>query len=112
MLLATNFEWKELMNAPETIRREVLVYDPTADEGKLQEALAVRHASLDGLVIGLLDNTKDLADILLDEAKALLQKDFPKAEFRYFRKQSVSGAAPELMAQVAGCNAVITGVGD
>ena len=101
------------MNAPgNTARREVLVYDPTADEGKLQDALAHRHASLDGKVVGLLDNTKDLADILLDEVKVLLQRDFPRAEFRYFRKESVSGAAPELMAQVAGCDAVITGVGD
>jgi hypothetical protein len=101
------------MNAPENAtRREVLVYDPTADEGKAQDALAPRHANLDGKVIGLLDNTKDLADVLLDEAKALLQRDFPNAQFRYFRKQSVSGAAPDLMEQVAQCDAVITGVGD
>ena len=101
------------MNAPEsTTRREVLVYDPTADEGKMQDALAPRHASLDGKVVGLLDNTKDLADILLDEVKILLERDFPRAQFRYFRKQSVSGAAPDLLEQVAACDAVITGVGD
>ena len=82
------------MNAPEsTTRRQVLVYDPTADEGKLQDALARRHASLDGKVVGLLDNTKDLADVLLDEVKVLLESDFPGAQFRYFRKESVSGAA-------------------
>jgi len=101
------------MNAPaDTTRREVLVYDPTADEGRLQDALAPRHPSLDGKVIGLLDNSKDLADVLLDEAKALLQRDFPNAQFRYFRKQSVSGAAADLMEQIAECDAVITGVGD
>jgi hypothetical protein len=100
------------MNAPELVRREVLVYDPTAEEGKLQDTLARRHASLDGKVVGLLDNTKDLADILLDEVKALLEKDFPKAEFRYFRKESVSGAAPGLMESVAACDTVVTAVGD
>ena len=100
------------MNAPELVRREVLVYDPTADEGKLQDTLARRQATLDGKVVGLLDNTKDLADILLDEVKALLEKDFPKAEFRYFRKESVSGAAPELMESVAACDTVVTAVGD
>ena len=63
-------------------------------------------------MVGLLDNTKDLADILLDEVKALLEKDFPKAEFRYFRKESVSGAAPELMESVAACDTVVTAVGD
>jgi len=100
------------MNAPEVVRREVLVYDPTADEGKLQDALARRHATLDGKIVGLLDNTKDLADILLDEVKVLLEKDFPKAEFRYFRKESVSGAAPGLMESVAACDTVVTAVGD
>ena len=101
------------MNAPEnTTRREILVYDPTANEGQRQDALAPRLASLEGKVIGLLDNTKDLANILLDEAKVLLQREFPNAQFRYFRKESVSGAAPELMEQVASCDAVITGVGD
>ena len=101
------------MNAPETARRrEILVYDPTADEGRLQDTLAPRLASLDGKVVGLLDNTKDLADILLDEVKALIQRDFPRAQFRNFRKQSVSGAAPELMEEIAKCDVVITGVGD
>ena len=100
------------MNAPDVVRREVLVYDPTADEGKLQDTLARRHATLDGKIVGLLDNTKDLADILLDEVKVLLEKDFPKAEFRYFRKESVSGAAPGLMESVAACDTVVTAVGD
>jgi hypothetical protein len=113
MLFAQLNKLKQPMNAPDkTTRREVLVYEPTADEGKLQEALARRHASLDGKVVGLLDNTKDLADILLDEAKAVLQRDFPGAQFRYFRKESVSGAAPDLMEAVASCDAVITAVGD
>jgi len=100
------------MNAPEVVRREVLVYDPTADEGKLQDTLARRHTTLDGKVVGLLDNTKDLADILLDEVKLLLKDDFPKAEFRYFRKESVSGAPPGLMESVAACDTVVTAVGD
>ena len=93
-------------------KRTVLVYDPTADEGTSQDKLALRLASLDGKVVGLLDNTKDLVAILLDEVQVLLQKDFPKAEFRYFRKDSVSGAPPALMDKVAQCHAVVTAVGD
>ena len=92
--------------------RSILVYEPHAEESSDQDALAGRLPSLDGKVIGLLDNTKDLADELLDEVKSQLLKDFPKAEFRYFRKKSVSGAAPELMQQVAECDAVVTAVGD
>ena len=93
-------------------KRKVRVYDPTADEAGERDALAPRAPSLDRMTIGLLDNTKDLVEVLLKEVQELLKKDFPDAEFRYFRKESVSGAAPGLMDQVATCNAVITAIGD
>ena len=93
-------------------RPMIRVYEPHAEESGIQDALARRPASFDGKIIGLLDNTKDLAHELLDEVKVLLQQDYPKAEFRTFRKKSVSGIAPELLAQVAGCDAVITALGD
>jgi hypothetical protein len=100
------------MSVGNSEKRTVLVYDPTALEGTSQEALAPRPPSLDGKVVGLLDNTKDLVDTLLNEVQVLLQKDFPKAEFRYFRKDSVSGAPPGLMDKVASCHVVVTAVGD
>jgi hypothetical protein len=93
-------------------KRTVLLYDPTAEEGATQDMLAPRLTSLNGKVVGLLDNTKDLVDTLLNEVQVLLQKDFPNAEFRYFRKDSVSGAPPALMDKVAQCHAVVTAVGD
>ena len=100
------------MTATDVKMKTVLVYEPVAEESKNQDALAPRPATLDGKVIGLLDNTKDLVDVLLGEVKILLQKEFPGAEFRHFRKESVSGAAPELLEQVATCDAVVTAVGD
>ena len=100
------------MTVAHSKKRTVSVYDPTAEEGTSQDKLASRLATLDGKVIGLLDNSKDLVDVLLGEVRNLLQKDFPKAEFRYFHKESVSGARPELMAQVMTCDAVVTAVGD
>lgn len=100
------------MIEPNTQANTVSVYEPVATEGIQQEALAPRAATLDGKIIGLLDNTKDMVDVLLDEVRILLAKDFPKAEFRYFRKESVSGVSAALMQQVAACNAVITAVGD
>lgn len=93
-------------------RPTIRVYDPTADEGMSQDKLAPRYETLDGKVIGLLDNTKDLVDTLLDEVRAQLKKDFPNATFRYFRKESVSGAPPALMDLVSECNAVVTAIGD
>jgi len=93
-------------------QRTVQVYEPIAEGAATEDALAARLGTLDGKVIGLLDNTKDRVDVLLGEVQALLGKDFPRAEFKYFRKESVSGAAPDLMAMVAACDAVITAVGD
>ena len=90
----------------------ILLYEPVAEEGSAQHRLALRLPTLDGKVVGLLNNTKDLVDTLLDEVKNLLQKDFPKAEFRFFRKESVSGAAPDLLELMASCDAVVGAVGD
>jgi hypothetical protein len=90
----------------------ITVFEPIANASNQQDRLAPRMETLDGKLIGLLDNTKDLVDVLLNEVKALLEKDFPNARFQYFRKDSVSGAPPGLMEQVAQCNAVITAVGD
>ncbi len=90
----------------------VLVYEPLGHAAKGQDALAPRPATLDGKVVALLNNTKDLVDSLLDEVKNLLAKDFPAAEFRFFRKESVSGAAPALLEEIAHCDALVTAVGD
>ena len=100
------------MTAPDPARRVTCIYEPHADESALQDALAPRPASLDGRVIGLLNNTKDLADVLLDEAQNVLLKAYPRATFRHFRKQSVSGASPDLLEELSNCDAVVTAVGD
>ena len=93
-------------------RGTVLVYDPTAEGTDAKAELAERALRLDGKVVGLLDNTKDRVEVLLTEVQALLEKDFPRTEFRYFRKESVSGAGPELLDKVAECDVVVTAIGD
>lgn len=100
------------MGANDVQTKSIWVYDPVADEDKRNDALAQRLATVDGKVIGLVDNTKDLVEVLLGEVKSLLQHDYPGAVFRYFRKQSVSGASPDLMEQIATCDAVVAAVGD
>jgi hypothetical protein len=100
------------MNVANTDKRTVQVYEPVADEAGEQTNLAARLSTLDGKTIALLDNTKDRVDVLLGEVQALSQKDYPHAKFKYFRKESVSGAAPDLMEMVAACDAVVTAVGD
>lgn len=97
---------------PRMNNRTIRLYEPVADEGDVQDVLARRAGALQGKVVGLLDNTKPLVDVLLDEVRVLLREDFPLAQFRYFKKESVSGARPELMEQLASCDAVVTAIGD
>ena len=100
------------MTVTHSPKRTVQIYEPNAEGASSEAALAARLGTLDGKVIGLLDNTKDRVDVLLGEVQALLKQDYPNAEFRYFRKESVSGAAPDLMKLIADCDAVVTAVGD
>ena len=93
-------------------RRTIRLYEPVADEGQAQDTLARRPGTLEGKVVALLDNTKPLVDTLLDEVQTLLRKDFPGAQFRYFKKESVSGASAEVMEQLATCDTVVTAIGD
>lgn len=101
------------MSLPETQHPAIwTVYDPTAAESANQDPVAPRFPTLDGRVVALLDNTKDQVEVLFDEVKTLLQNDFPDIKFKYFRKHSVNGATPEMLDQIAGCDAVVSAVGD
>ena len=42
-------------------------------------------------MLGLLNNTKDQSDIILDQLEHLLKDQFDDAEVKYYRKPSVSG---------------------
>ncbi len=89
------------------------VYDPTADEVEGQDELAGRFNTLDGKVIGLLNNTKDRADIVLDQLEQQLRAQFPEIDIRHYRKQSVSGMTPDIKDQLTDeVDALITAAAD
>ncbi len=75
---------------------KLTVYDPTADEVEGQDELATRFNTLDGKVVGLLNNTKDRSDIVLDQLEQQLRAQFPGSDIRHYRKQSVSGMTPDI----------------
>ncbi len=91
----------------------VFVYDPTAPAAEKQDGLATRFNSLDGKVIGFLNNTKDHTDIIFEQVAGMISQRYPEVELRFFRKESVSGMLPEMMADMKKeCDAVVTGLGD
>ena len=94
------------------LTESVFFYDPVADVADEKLALAPRLETLNGKVIGLLDNTKHYADVLLNDVRELLLKEFPQTTFRVLRKESVSGANADTMRQLALCHAVVTALGD
>jgi hypothetical protein len=78
-----------------------------------RQPIAPRLSTLAGKKIGLLDNTKKNADLLLKAAGEILQRDYGVAEVLYRRKISSSPAAPPAMLdELAGCDAVINAYGD
>ena len=100
------------MPVDSTSGRRIRLCNPVAAEGTRQEILAERFGDLKHKVVALLDNTKPLVDTLLDEVRTLLTRDYPGVTFRYFKKDSVSGAHAGLMKELASCDAVITAIGD
>lgn len=94
---------------------EVLVIlDPTAGPVAEVAQRAPRLDTLDGKVIGLLDNTKLNADRFIAHLAEALKREYPTTEFLVRRKGgSSSPAASVLLDELAErCDAVVSAVGD
>ena len=92
----------------------IQIYDPTTEVADRHMAFVRRPQSLDGLRIGLVDNTKHNSDELLLRIATLLERDHG-AKAHIIRKKKSSGAAPhaEIIEEYkAGCDVIVAGVGD
>jgi len=90
------------------------VFDPRGRVETERVMPAARVAALDGLRLGILDNTKWNAGRLLRKTAARLGERFAFAAVNYYRKESFSKAAdPALIAQIAAeSDIVLTAIGD
>ena len=90
------------------------VYDPRGVVEAAPLATAPRVRKLDGLRLGLLDNTKWNANKLLRGVRERLATEHAFRAVNYYRKESFSlAAAPALIAEIAADNdLVITAIGD
>ncbi len=90
------------------------VYDPRGVVEAAPVTSAPRVKQLEGLRLGLLDNTKWNANKLLRGVRDRLAEKHAFSAVNYYRKESFSlAAAPELVAEIAANNdVVVTAIGD
>ncbi|MBI2322384.1 MAG: hypothetical protein HYU88_09960 [Chloroflexi bacterium] len=94
--------------------RTITVVDPAAEDAVDQQALAPRLRTLKGATIGLIDNSKRMADELLAALGDLLRQRYGVAALVAHRKPNPSVAMPgeALDRLAASCDAVVHGVAD
>jgi hypothetical protein len=89
------------------------VLDPTFEEAAVAATRPRRLASLAGRTVGLLDNGKIRVHELLDHVEEMLRSQYGVAQVRRLKKPDASRPAPpEVMADLQGCEVVISAVGD
>jgi len=90
------------------------ILDPCPEELSAVKGLSAALASLDGTVIGLLENRKYHADAFLRALQDILTRDYGAKEVVYATKFSYSAPCAEetIAALVAGCDAIIHGIAD
>src|SRR4051794_29487534 len=92
------------------------ILDPTGQAAPRigSSTLAPRRADLAGVRLGLLENTKHNAALLLDDLAEILQRDYGVAGVLRRTKTAFALPLPEeaLAEFVRECDVVITGVGD
>ena len=90
------------------------VYDPRGVVGADERPTAPRVGALDGLRLGVLDNTKWNANKLLRQLRDELQLKHKFRSVSYYRKESFSRFAdPKLIEQIrAESDIVVTAIGD
>jgi hypothetical protein len=88
----------------------VTVFVPTGAIETAWHELAPRLNTLHGARIGILDNHKEFADIVLRGIADTLQREHG-AQVKIWKKDYLGKPSPYAKAMAAGCDAVINGVG-
>ena len=94
--------------------KTIPVYDPRGVVEAAPLATSPRVKTLEGLRLGLLDNTKWNANKLLRGVRDRLAQKHAFSAVNYYRKESfAAAAAPELINRIAAENdIVLTAIGD
>lgn len=92
----------------------IYVLDPTDEQGTtVGFALAPRPETLDGKVLGVINNGKRNAKLILGYLVELLKEEYAISEVKWVKKPSVSHPiSPNLAKELQTCHLILSGVGD
>jgi hypothetical protein len=91
----------------------IRVLDPTFSEPLAAATVTAGLKSLAGRTVGLLDNSKINVKQLLDHVEELLRTQHGVKDVVRFKKPDASRPMPpDVLAEMKGCDAVISAVGD
>jgi hypothetical protein len=87
------------------------VYVPTGAVDTQSRKLAPRLRTVRGARIGVLDNCKEFADVVLRGVAEVLQREHGVAEVKFWQKSYLGIASPYAQEMAEQCDAVVNGVG-
>jgi len=90
------------------------VLDPTTEAPAQSIAYVPRPTALEGLRVGLIENTKFNSDRLLQKMGDIMKAEYGIAEWRMFRKHNAGVPAhQEIIDELkASCDVMVAGIGD
>jgi hypothetical protein len=89
----------------------IAVCVPTGEIEGLPKRLAPRLTSLKGARIGILDNHKEFAGMVLRGVAEVLKRDYGVGEVKLWQKSYLGIPSPYAREMAAACDAVVNGVG-
>lgn len=91
----------------------LMVLNPTQSAEGEALRMAPALSSLEGTVVGMIDNAKIGTEQLFDHIEAILRKEYKVREFIRRRKPDATRPVPpEMLAELRGSDAVLSSTGD
>ena len=92
----------------------IFILDPCPEETPEELGISAQLATLEGKVIGLLENRKYHADVFLEELQRVLEQDYKAKKVIYASKFTYSAPCAEdtIQSLIEECDAVVHGIAD
>lgn len=87
--------------------------DPVGERDIELKEIAERVGELDGMIVGLLNNSKPNTDIFFEKIRGQLSDEFDISKFVYANKSGANSPIGEdIVSKMVDCDVVINGIGD